>query len=291
METVKCNICGKKTPTQLWAKGKSKRNPKDRRVYRIVQCKKCGLIYTNPRLTSKELEEYYSLASYAGGRTTASEKNVKRAKMYEIEINQIMKILKKKFRKRKIKFLDSGCGNGLFLQALPDKGIEKYATEFSKDAARIAKKNAKIKKIWVGELSKLDFGEEKFDVVHMRAVFEHVQNPKKVLKKTHDILKDKGILILSTTPNVGGPAARVYKYRWVLTKPEEHIYYYTNKTIDKLLDMTGFKRFKTYYPYLNTPYCNLLKDHLNFVWNYISGKESASFWRSAFTIYAKKKQK
>jgi hypothetical protein len=108
------------------------------------------------------------------------------------------------------------------------------------------------------------------------------------LRKAHQILKKEGMLILSTTPNAGSPAAKLFKYRWTLTKPEEHIYYYTDKTIDVYLAKTGFKRVKTSYPYWGTPYCHPIKDHWNFIWNYLTGKESPGFWRSVFSIYAKK---
>ncbi len=288
-EEVNCNICGKKTETGLWASGKSKRNPEDSTVYNIVQCKKCGLIYTNPRFTLEKLKEYYS-KNYVDNRVSTAGKNKKRYDMYLIEVKQTMAIIKENFGNETIKFLDSGCSNGLFLQAMPEKGIKKYATEFSEDAAEVAKNNAKIKKMWIGDLTEIDFGEQRFDVVHMRAILEHVRDPKKVLKKAHSILTDRGVLILSSTPNAGSFVARLYKYRWALTKPEEHIYYYTDRTINTLFKQTGFRRFKTYHPYVNTPYSNLLKDHFDFIWNYITKKESPPFWASVFTIYARKRE-
>jgi SAM-dependent methyltransferase len=254
MENVNCNLCGKKTPTKLWAKGKSKRFKDDSKTYKIVKCKKCGLIYSNPRLTPKELEEYYGKSYVANRSKGGKKKNSARKEMYALELDDLLEQLDKQFGRTNVDFLDVGCSNGAFLKSLDGTDIVRYATEFSKPAATEAQKRVKgIKKIWTGDLLTINFDKKKFDVVHLRAVFEHVSDPMATLRKAHQILKKEGMLILSTTPNAGSPAAKLFKYRWTLTKPEEHIYYYTDKTIDVYLAKTGFKRVKTSYPYWGNP--------------------------------------
>ena len=49
-QQVKCIICGKDN-TKLWSR---------RNSFNIVQCRECGLIYVNPRLTPEALIEMYN---------------------------------------------------------------------------------------------------------------------------------------------------------------------------------------------------------------------------------------
>ena len=269
-EYVKCNLCGADN-YKFW----SKKDGID-----IVKCKDCGLIYSNPRLTKESQIEYYSKQYFDEGDYDG---DILRKGMYAIEIeNQIKKNVGTHGR-----FLDVGCAYGAFLTHLPDT-FEKYAVEFSPQAAEYARKVNGFN-VETGELSQTKFPDNYFDVIHFRGVIEHVQDPTLDLKTAFRLLKPKGFLIISTTPNIESLAGRVYREMFRQVFPLEHIYYFSPKTLCALLDKTNFRIVKKYYPYLKTPYENLFKDLMDFILNKFKGTESPPFFKSMMTFYAKKK--
>lgn len=268
-EYVNCDLCGFDN-TELWGQ---KHN------LNIVKCKECGLVYTNPRFTTSELEKYYS-SEYFSINNYAYDPL--RMRMYRIEIEtQIIKTIGTKGR-----FLDVGCAFGVFLSLLPGS-FEKYGIEFSKVAAEYGRKQFGLR-INVGSLGQCEYPDNFFDIIHLRGVIEHLQYPTDDLKRAYKFLKPGGYLIISTTPNIDSPAAKFYREMFKLVFPREHIYYFSPKTLSILFDKTGFVIQKVFYPYINTPYGNLFKDINNFIFNKIRNRESPPFFRSAMTFYARK---
>ncbi len=270
MEYVNCNLCNS-DDTLFWG---------EKGCIRIVRCKQCNLIYCNPRPDNDELQKFYSKEYFSEGHY---EEDVQRQKMYEIEIYEIKKNIASQGR-----FLDVGCAVGKFLATLPDT-FEKWGTEFSEDAAEIGREKLGLN-IMTGQIRNIDLPERYFDIVQMRGVLEHSQNPFEDLLKIKSVLKDDGILRLSQLPNIDSVCGRLYKTRFNQVKPGEHLYYFSPKTIDALLSKAGFKITTISYPYLNTPYASPVKDCINMVVYYFQNKESPAFYGNMMIIYSKKKE-
>lgn len=268
MERVSCNLCGKDDGRSWGVKdGVS-----------IVQCQGCGLIYANPRLDLAELQAYYD-AAYFDDRSEHADPL--RYKMYRIEIARMQRIIPMSG-----KFLDVGCANGIFLSLLPDT-LEKHGLEFSPQAAALGRAKYHVD-IQVGELGTADLPPSAFDVLHMRAVVEHLQNPKRDFRAAHRVLRPGGWFVVSTTPNIAGPAGRWFRDRFRLVFPREHIHYFCPRTLSRLLNETGFEAARWDFPYWGTPYAHPLRDAAAFVLNYLAGRESPPFWRSVMTVFARK---
>jgi len=104
--------------------------------------------------------------------------------------------------------LEIGCGNGYYLSLLNRLdvklkliGIDKDRLAL-KDAAKFIGEN-KVKLI-LGDAAKLPFKTAIFDRVVMSEVIEHVENEENVLHEAKRVLKNGGILTL-TTCNIGYP--------------------------------------------------------------------------------------
>ena len=269
MEYVSCNLCGY-DDTQLWG---------EKQGIKIVHCKQCGLIYCNPRPDNEELKRFYRDGYFKSGNY---EGDSQRQRMYEIEIDEINKNVASKGR-----FLDVGCAVGKFLAILPDT-FEKWGTEFSEDAAMIGREKYGLN-ITTGEIRNAELPENYFDIVQMRGVLEHSQNPFEDLSKINKVLKDNGILRLSQLPNIDSICGRLYKTRFNQVKPREHLYYFSPKTTEVMLNKAGFKIVSITYPYLNTPYACVFKDFVNFMINILINKESPAFYGNMMIIYAQKR--
>ncbi len=106
------------------------------------------------------------------------------------------------------KVLDLGCGNGYYsylLSKLPIKlsiiGIDNHVNAIDDARNFVGVNNAEF---IVNNAEKLPFPINCFDKIIMSEVIEHVKDDTKVLKEARRVLKENGILIL-TTPNKDYP--------------------------------------------------------------------------------------
>lgn len=94
----------------------------------------------------------------------------------------------------KAKILDAGCGPGAMLPLLQKYG-DVIGVDISEEALKYAKKRGKVIK---GDIMKLDFKDNTFDLVVCMDVLYHmwVKDETKALKEFNRVLKKDGILLL-----------------------------------------------------------------------------------------------
>lgn len=176
-----------------------------------------------------------------------------------------MKVLVDKYVKTGGKILDIGCGNGRLVQVLPDDieylgidGSEGLVTEANK-----IKNNIDFRVLDILELEKL--GEDKFNIIFMFAVFNHLPSEKLRLKVLEDIKKllKPGGLLMMTNWNLWqlGKKKSVWKHglkRDVITHWQSgdrnrkgDLYYraFTKQELNKLFKQVGFEILENYYAY------------------------------------------
>jgi len=110
----------------------------------------------------------------------------------------------KEISKEASSILDMGCGEGTRLAKIADKNGKIYGIDISKKAIEIAKKKYPQFNFRVGNLEKLPFPDNTFDLVYSAFVFEHLRNPEKVIKEGVRVLKKGGSLLIAA-PNFGAP--------------------------------------------------------------------------------------
>lgn len=208
----------------------------------IVKCANCGLVFVNPLPNETKLLDEYSnfederFASQAKGREITFEKNLKDIEKY----------------KKKGKLLDIGTANGSFLYMAKKKGWEVEGVELNKYLIKWAKENYNLN-IKQGTIFQNKFS-EKFDVITLWDVLEHVSDPTKTLEKCNDLLKDNGIFVVNYPDyNTSISSALGKKWPFYLSV---HLYYFNKKTIEKLLNKCGFKvlKIKPHIQYLDLGY-------------------------------------
>lgn len=103
--------------------------------------------------------------------------------------------------------LDLGCADGKILGQIYRKDAKFVGVDIARRSIEKAKKAFKGKRnvrFVVGDIEKLDLGEEKFDLVYSTYVLEHVDKPEVVLEKMIKLLMPQGILVV-ICPNYGSP--------------------------------------------------------------------------------------
>ena len=102
---------------------------------------------------------------------------------------------------KNLKILDIGCGGGIICEPLARLGAKVTGIDFAPNNIKAAKIHSKKNKLKINyiykdiEKSKLD---EKFDIIIMFEVLEHLDNWKKTIKNIKKNLNKNGTIIIST---------------------------------------------------------------------------------------------
>jgi 2-polyprenyl-3-methyl-5-hydroxy-6-metoxy-1,4-benzoquinol methylase len=196
------------------------------------------MVYVHPTSAVEKLPLHYNQDYYA---EWISVQRKKRERMWDRRLKSIENVMPGGT------ILDVGCGDGLFLELAQKNGWQVEGTELSPFAVRYASA-ALQRSVFGGELWEAGFPALCFDVVTMWHVLEHTRDPLRVVKEARRVLKAEGYLILAV-PNVNDHLMRL-TYRIVkghaprLFSPKDkelHFFHFSAKTIQALLERSGFK--------------------------------------------------
>lgn len=154
-----------------------------------------------------------------------------------------------------IKILDVGCGNGVIGNALKRKGVIVHGIEPSEVGASIACQKLDLVHQGPYETSPFIQSKDEYEVVMAFHVIEHLDDPIDFIKKCYAVLKNNGLLLVST-PDFEGPMAKIYGEKFRLLHDETHISLFGAIGLISALTDEGFSVIKFEQPFLNTKYCN-----------------------------------
>lgn len=278
-EKKDCLICGKKKKRK-WASYGS---------FSAVKCSNCGFIWVNPCLNAQGLKRYY--ADYIGMRFKDKKKTQQRTLQYKSDKNFIEQFVSGG------KVLDVGCSGGFFLNEL-STSFKKYGSEIDESAVAYAKRMYLFgKNINHCALEDLKYPASSFDLVVMRGVIEHLPDPRTALKKVSQLLKPNGFFYIAATPNVDSFCAEIYREKWNQFHPIRHLFYFSLRTLTKLLSQYGLTLIAKDFPYLETPYADIMKDHYEMLrafnargkGNFKNISRSRAFWGNMMNVVFQKK--
>ena len=266
-----CRVCG----------GEKFKSWGQRDGLKLYECENCELVFFYPYPTAEELDKFYNDTYHADRDYSGESKaGTLRKQMYELDIKDLEETISGRGR-----FLDVGCAEGAFLSML-SPSWDRFGVDLSRTAVEKGKQRKEKMSLEAKDIADCETGF--YDVVHLRGVFEHLLEPGAFVKTANEKLKKGGYLVLSNTPNSGGPIPRLFRGRYKLVLPNEHLHYFSKKTMAELMERNGFRVKKITYPYFNTPYSSFFKNLLEVPFNYLTGKQSPAFWGNIFTVYAEK---
>jgi len=251
-----CDICGNKKFKFLFSiRDKNMGIPGK---FNMVECKKCGLFFINPRPSFKELDKYYSLEEYYfNNKIRKSYQNNKikfRLFLYNLYFNKnkknvLLKIMfspiKFMLRSTKIspnkKILDIGCSSGQFISEMKELGLIPHGIEPINFNSKVAKE-LNIKKDLIGA----KYNDDYFDIITLNHVLEHINNPNEILKEIKRILSPNGYLIIGV-PNKHCLAYWIFGKNWYQLDVPRHLMTYSDKLLIKFLKKKEFKIVGTLY--------------------------------------------
>jgi SAM-dependent methyltransferase len=205
--------------------------------FTVVQCRRCGLVYLNPRPVKGEIGVYYP-DDYEPHVFFERIRHSRLARLdYHYGLGKRRRAIESFVQGGRL--LDAGCGNGSFLYYMREYGWEVYGEEISQSAAAYARQELDLE-VRVGELQDVAFPSQHFDAVTMWNVLEHLYDPAATLVEVRRILKPEGLLVIAV-PNLASWDARVFGPAWVGYDVPRHLYTFSPETLGALLDRAGFQ--------------------------------------------------
>jgi len=133
--------------------------------------------------------------------------------------------------------LDVGCGTGWISAIWRDLGADVTGLEPSASRRRIARERHGIRVLdsFVEELG----SEESFDVVTIRHVLEHLENPLEALRHIHSHTRHDGLLVV-VVPNIDCLGRFLFDTRWSWILPW-HCLFFNPRSLQGLVERAGFK--------------------------------------------------
>ena len=230
---LRCPLCGNEKLELLYGIGDQV----------IDQCPGCALVFLNPQPACPDevlyAEPYYrgACAAKAGG-----QENVLDPARVERRLEScrgVLEVLEETLG-GKGRVLDLGCGPGFLLKAAQEAGWEVTGADVSGFAAAYAREQFGIQEVYTGPLEGFEFQPASFDVVTLQHVIEHFRDPFTMVGRIRGWLKTEGILWIET-PDIDSGQARREQARWAHIKVPEHLFYFSERTLRRLLTDHGFE--------------------------------------------------
>ncbi len=230
-----CLLCGSRQHSPLMEAA----DPHCKLRFLIVQCKLCGLAFTNPRPDFDSISQFYPddypchqkrKANQPGAQATGQDNPVACAPGW----------LKKEFVPTgQARLLDFGCGSGVFLQRMRLLGWN--VTGLDRAEAVVSHVRTQLGlTAHVGTLPNTLWTGPSFEAITMWQALEHVHQPLEVLQAAHRLLTPGGRIVVAV-PNFEGFAARWFGPHWFGLDLPRHLTHFTPNTLRSLLNRAGFE--------------------------------------------------
>ncbi|MBN1847759.1 MAG: class I SAM-dependent methyltransferase [Deltaproteobacteria bacterium] len=203
--------------------------------WRYLRCRGCGLVTLYPKPTPREL-----IKSYDHYLPVRPDQIDQWSAMMKPVIQTSAGMIESQARTRSGRILDVGCGYGFFLREMMRRGWQVEGIEISPIGRAYAVQKWGME-IHSRPLEELGLPENRFDVITLFYVIEHVSDPIGLMKEVHRILKPGGLIFLRwphSTPIIRfiGPFSRYLD----LYHTPYHLFDFNPSTIKKLLAHCGF---------------------------------------------------
>lgn len=202
---------------------------------RVVRCRRCGLAYLSPRWTEDEIRSVYASDDYYKDSDVGYSDYQRQTEALRMTFRKFMGNL----HRRGItggRLLEIGCGFGYLLEAARPFFSFRAGTDYSPGAVREAARAADT--VYLGGLEAIDPG-ERFDVVVLNQVIEHVYRPVAFLRELRERLSPGGRIVLAT-PDMNSPLRYLLGSRWPSYKIPEHVLYFDRASLTRTLREAGF---------------------------------------------------
>ena len=194
--------------------------------HKLYQCDPCAVAFVHPVPPSNGDSGLYAESYYS-----------RFGKILEWASRRLLISKRKRIEAfaRKGKILDFGCGKGEFLREMQRAGWDVRGVESSDSARKILP--PPLGRLVFKELSALS--SERFEVITLWHVLEHLPNPKRTLAEIIPLLKKDGLLF-AAVPNLASWEAGFGGADWFHLDLPRHLVHFRPEGLAKILNGLGF---------------------------------------------------
>lgn len=199
--------------------------------FNLIKCESCGLVRQANISSYSDLMEFYPPDYHAHQPAGKGLLSSLKRRLYLRRVRRIKKLVGGG------KVLDVGCGNCSLLSALRELGgFELHGLDIKRLGVDYAGMGISFRE---GHLEDIGFEKDRFDLLSMDNVVEHVPDPDVFFKKAGEVIRPGG-WIVGTTPNVDSVEARLYGKYWGPYHMPRHTYLFGPETLKAMLEKHGF---------------------------------------------------
>jgi len=196
-------------------------------------CQSCGALVENPDARWQEdcvkIYTNYQIYHQSGGheQVVATEGGVPMGRS-DVLIPRLMQNIKFPAQGR---LLDIGCGNGGFLRSFSSRvpGWKLMGSEFGDKNKEVVEAIPGVERLHVGPLAEI---QEKFDLISLVHVLEHISDPATLLRQAKEMLTPEGRLVLQLPYYVENPLELLVA---------DHATHFSIHSLRQLLARTGWR--------------------------------------------------
>ena len=223
-QKIPCPICGSDTFIPLFTRDHEP----------FVKCTGCALVLINPRpMPQQSLLTYDHAYSehYAG-------KAIKKLRRCRRRVKRTRKFVNTG------RWLDVGCSVGLVVMAANESGFDGYGVDVEAWGVNYARNQLGLSNIRRGFLEDQNYPDNFFSVISLYDVIEHVTDLNVLVQELKRILAADGIIDI-ITPDINHWRVPRDLASWNEIKPSEHLYYFSRRTLARLLQKHGLRIVQT----------------------------------------------
>jgi SAM-dependent methyltransferase len=209
------------------------------RKFDVVKCGECGLVRLHPQPSPEELRAYYpdnywfAPDSGAAGRM----EEVYRRLVLRDHVQFVERALRTTSARGPL--LDVGCGGGLFLGMMRERGFRVLGLDFSREAAAIAWRRQQAPAV-CAMLEHPPFPAGSLAALTMYHVLEHLYDPRAYLVSAHRLLASDGRLVVQV-PNAACWQFGLLGRAWNGVDVPRHLFDFRDTDLEKLVESCGFE--------------------------------------------------
>jgi ubiquinone/menaquinone biosynthesis C-methylase UbiE len=253
LETVvTCPVCGSEdqrelleTPAHMMSRADRERA--EVKTFHFQQCNCCGAVFLSPRVSPQDLSFYYPYyyLPYRGARAWGKYAPLVQSGFRQMDRQRVKNLKKVVPLSSASKVLDVGCGHPTFLKELyRQTGCEAHGIDFSDEGWKDSPEAWKGLHLNQGELEVLN-PDARYDAFTMWHYLEHDYHPHQTLQQLRKHALPHSRLLIEV-PNVNSWARKTQQEMWEGWHAPRHTVLYEPKTMEVLLNRSGWEMEASY---------------------------------------------
>ncbi|MCU1239098.1 MAG: Methyltransferase type 11 [Candidatus Solibacter sp.] len=239
-----CLVCGSAGFTPVF-RGSDRLYHTTTKEFNVVRCGECGLLRLDPLPPPEELGRYYPENYWFAPDESAASRleEAYRRLVLRDHVQFVSQALRSSTARGPL--LDVGCGGGLFLGMMRERGFHVVGLDNSAQAAGIAWRRQQVPAVVADtELAPLRAGS--LAGLTMFHVMEHLYDPRSYLRAARELLAADGRLIVQV-PNAASWQARLLGRAWNGADVPRHLFDFRDRDLVKILEGEGFEVLRRKY--------------------------------------------